>query len=390
LSTRRRRKQIEEILSHADVRIDGERPWDIQVLDDRLYAKIMRKGSLGLGESYMDRWWRVERLDEFMYRILVAGLDRSTPGVQHGLLALGKRLVNAQKRARAFEVGKRHYDLGDDLFRAMLDKQMTYFWAYWEDAGNLDEAQEAKLRLVCRKLGLTTGMRVLDIGCGWGSFARYAAERYGSSVVGITVSARQANAARQVCRALPVEIRLADYRDIHEQFDRIVSIGMFEHVGYKNYRMFMEMVASSLKPGGLFLLHTIGGNISVHCTDPWIEKYIFPNSMLPSIAQIGRAIEGLFVMEDWENLGTHYDRTLMAWFHNFQEHWPLLRAMYDNRFCRMWEYYLLSSAASFRARRNQVWQIVLTPQGVRTPYRRDRASTTREHFKEPRRVPHLV
>jgi cyclopropane-fatty-acyl-phospholipid synthase len=246
----------------------------------------------------------------------------------------------------------------------MLDTRMVYSCGYWKNATTLDAAQEAKLDLICKKIGLKKGMRVLDIGCGWGSFAKFAAERFKVSVVGVTVSKEQVTLAREFCKDLPVEIRLQDYRKMKESFDRIVSVGMFEHVGYKNYRTFFQVAHRCLKDGGLFLLHTIGGNFSVKGTDPWINKYIFPNSMLPSVAQISAAIESRFILEDWHGFGTDYDKTLMTWMQNFNTHWAELKQQHSERFYRMWKYYLLSSAGSFRARRNQLWQIVLSKHGV--------------------------
>jgi cyclopropane-fatty-acyl-phospholipid synthase len=245
---------------------------------------------------------------------------------------------------------------------------MNYSCAYWDKAMTLEEAQEAKLDLICLKLQMGPGLRLLDIGCGWGGLARYAAEKHGAWVRGITVSRQQADFAHRYCEGLPVEITLQDYRRLQETFDRIVSVGMFEHVGVKNYRTYMQVVHSSLKPGGLFLLHTIAGNTSVHATDPWISRYIFPNSMLPSARQITAAADGLFVLEDWQSLGPHYDRTLMAWHANFVNGWDHIRAAYGERFFRMWTYYLLASAGSFRARSNQLWQIVFSKGGLRGGY----------------------
>jgi cyclopropane-fatty-acyl-phospholipid synthase len=246
----------------------------------------------------------------------------------------------------------------------MLDKRMVYSCGYWKKASSLDEAQEAKLDLICRKLGIEEGMKVLDIGCGWGSFARFVAEKYGAVVDGVTVSKEQAEFARKSCINLPVQIKLEDYRHIKGQYDRITSIGMFEHVGYKNYPTFMKVVNRLLSDNGLFLLHTIGRNTSVRSNDPWIDKYIFPNSMLPSIKQIGSAIENLFVMEDLHNFSTDYDMTLMAWFENFDSNWEKLKPRYSERFYRMWKYYLLMCAGSFRSRHFQLWQIVFSKNGV--------------------------
>lgn len=358
------RRKTEELLDLADVAINGNRPWDIQVHDDRLFQRVLAGGSLAFGESYMDGWWDCERLDQLFERILGAGLERKVRSRTWLLQALKARLLNLQKPSRAFTIGERHYDLGNDLYQTMLDELMLYSCGYWEDGCTLDQAQRNKLDLACRKLGLEPGMRLLDIGCGWGGTAKYAAATYQAEVVGVTVSREQARFARELCSGLPVDIRLQDYREVDETFDRVVSIGMFEHVGCKNYRTFMRKVRSCLPDDGLFLLHTIGGNRSCTSCDPWISTYIFPNSMLPSARQITSAAEGLFVLEDWHSFGPHYDTTLMHWFENFEAGWDGLKHNYDQRFYRMWKYYLLSCAGSFRARSNQLWQVVLSPRGL--------------------------
>ncbi|MBI1833616.1 MAG: cyclopropane fatty acyl phospholipid synthase [Candidatus Andersenbacteria bacterium] len=365
----RAKEYITELLKGVDIEVGGSRPWDIQVHDERLYTTILRRGSLGVGESYMDTWWDVIALDEFFFRVLRAGLEeRVTFNPFLAALFITSFLVNRQRQSKAYEVGEKHYDIGNDVYTGMLDKRLTYTCGYWKQAHTLEEAQEAKLDLVCRKIGLEKGMTVLDIGCGWGSFAAFAAEKYGAKVVGVTVSKEQAALGQKRVAGLPVDIRLEDYRETEGSFDRIVSLGMFEHVGYKNYRTYVQKAHSLLKPEGLFLLHSIGNNKSVTATDPWIDKYIFPNGMLPSVKQIGKAIEGLFVMEDWHNFGADYDKTLMAWFHNFNVAWPNLKNGYSDTFYRMWKYYLLSTAGAFRARKVQLWQIVLSPEGVRGGY----------------------
>jgi cyclopropane-fatty-acyl-phospholipid synthase len=362
------RDRINELFRGADVIIGGERPWDLQVHDERMYSRVLLGGSLALGESYMDGWWDSERLDETFYRIFRAGLGRKVRPWVEPLRALGAVLLNLQKPSRVFQVGERHYDLGNDLYRHMLGERMVYSCGYWRHASTLDEAQEAKLDLVCRKLHLRPGMRILDIGCGWGGAARFAAEGYGVSVVGITISRAQSQLARRMCEGLDVQIRLQDYRDVVGEFDRIFSIGMFEHVGRKNYDRFFAVARRHLKEDGLFLLHTIGGNRSVNRVEPWMGRHIFPNAMAPSAAQICQSTEGEFVLEDWQNFGPDYDPTLMCWYENFQKHWPALKGRYDERFYRMWKYYLLSCAGSFRARNNQVWQIVLSPRGLPRTY----------------------
>lgn len=360
--------RLQSLLSDADVRIGGGRPWDLQLHDPHFATRVLAQGSLALGESYMDGWWDAESLDGFMFHLLDARIDQRAHSIAEIWDALRAQLLNLQKGRRTFEVGERHYDLGNDLYRAMLGKRLVYSCGYWREADNLDDAQEAKLDLICRKLGLRPGMRVLDIGCGWGEALKFAADRYGVSGVGVTISREQAAFAQELCTGLPIEIRVQDYRELDEPFDRILSVGMFEHVGVKNYRTYFEVALRCLPDDGMFLLHTIGGNHSVNHTDPWIGRYIFPNSMLPSAAQITDAIEELFVIEDWHNFGTDYDRTLQAWRANIDSAWDSLPARYDERFRRMWRYYLASSMAAFRARRIQLWQLVLSPRGVRGGY----------------------
>jgi cyclopropane-fatty-acyl-phospholipid synthase len=298
-------------------------------------------------------------------------LPTGSPGkkIIENPLVFTKRHAPAHRAAFGpLTIGRRHYDIGNDLFSLMLDKWMNYSCAYWKDAGDLDEAQESKMDLICRKLQLQPGMRILDVGCGWGGLAAYAAKHYDVEVVGITVSREQVKLARQRCEGLPVTIKLEDYRRLTGTFDRIVSVGMFEHVGAGHYRTFMRMIRRCLAPEGLFLLHTIAGNRSVRSCDPWISRYIFPNSMLPSSRQISSAAEKLLVLEDWHSFGPYYDPTLLAWYQNFKANWDRIKHAYDGRFFRMWTYYLLACAGSFRARRNQVWQIVFSNNGVRSGY----------------------
>ena len=280
-------RMVPEWFAYADVTINGSRPWDIQVHNDLFYKRLVAGGSLALGESYMDGWWDCGALDQFFDRILQIRLDHKAKKSLKALWCGVKTAMTCSpSRFRAYDIGRRHYDIGNDLFSLMLDKWMNYSCAYWTDAGSLDEAQESKMDLICRKLNLQPGMRVLDIGCGWGGLAAYAARRYGADVVGITVSREQVKLARQRCEGLPVTIELKDYRNMTGTFDRIVSVGMFEHVGAARYRTFMRRVRHCLAPEGLFLLHTIAGNRSVRFCDPWISKYIFPNSMLPSSRQV--------------------------------------------------------------------------------------------------------
>ncbi|MGV8960335.1 MAG: cyclopropane fatty acyl phospholipid synthase [Stenotrophomonas sp.] len=357
-------RRVEALLQGAGVTIGGDRPQDIHIGDSRFHARVLAQGSLGLGESYMDGWWQAHSLDTFLFHLIKANLDARVHGTGELWDALRAKLFNLQAGQGSYEVARRHYDLGNDLYEAMLGKRLVYSCGYWRDAHELDAAQEAKLDLICRKLRLRPGMRVLDIGCGWGEALKFAAERYGVQGVGITISQQQAVFARQLCEGLPVEIRLQDYRELDEPFDAIFSVGMFEHVGVKNYRTYFEVARRCLPDNGLFLLHAIGTNVSRDHTDPWIGKYIFPNSMLPSAGQITSAMERLFVLEDWHNFGTDYDLTLQAWRRNVEAAWDRLDPRYDERFRRMWRFYLAASMATFRARHSQLWQLVLSPQGV--------------------------
>lgn len=362
------KETVQKYLSMANIQINGKNPWDIQVHNPKLYSRVLSGGSLALGESYMDGWWDCKQIDEFIARLLSAELDKKVRSKNLIWEVLKAKIMNRQSKSRAYEVGEKHYDVGNDLYKEMLDKNMVYTCGYWKNAKTLDQAQEAKLDLVCKKIGLKKGQKVLDIGCGWGSFAKYAAKKYGTKVVGVTISKMQVELARKLCNGLPVEIRLQDYRSINEKFDHIVSLGMFEHVGYKNYKTYMKVVDRCLKPNGLFLLHTIGGNKSVTSTEPWISKYIFPNSMLPSAKQITAAAEGLFVLEDLHSFGAYYDKTLMEWHKNFVNGWDKIKNNYNERFYRMWKYYLLSCAGSFRVRKNQLWQIVFSKNGIKGGY----------------------
>lgn len=369
MSPKRSKIFVQELLSRAGIEVDGDRPWDIRLHSDAFYHRVLRNPALGLGESYMDGWWDCGAVDQFIYRLMRANLDSAIKRRWSNLIPLLLAVaLNRQKHSRAFIVGKAHYDLGNELFVNMLDSRMNYSCGYWKRATTLDEAQKDKLELICRKLELRPGMRVLDIGCGWGAFGKYAAENYGVEVVGLTVSREQVTLGHKLCAGLPVEFRLQDYRNVDERFDRLVSVGMFEHVGYKNHHTFMQVAARCLEDDGLFLLHTIGQNRSAKTSNAWTDKYIFPNSLIPSIRQVAKAMEGFFVMEDWHNFGPDYDRTLLAWHHNFERNWSRISARFDERFHRMWRFFLLSSAGSFRARSNQLWQLVLSKRGIDSGY----------------------
>lgn len=362
----RDRAAVASILARAGVTLDGPESFDIRINDPRAY-RAMLTGSLGFGEAYMDGYWDCDALDELTARVFAADLAADRPTWRVLARIAMAAMTNRQSRSRAIDVAHAHYDAGNDLFRKMLDENLVYTCGYWKDAADLEGAQLAKMDLVCRKLGLEPGMRVLDIGCGYGAFMKHASERFGVECVGYSVSARQMELARERCAGLPVRLVLEDYRSITGTYDRVVSIGMLEAVGYRNYRAFMQIVHRALATDGLALIHTVGHNVSTRRGDPWIDAYIFPNGMLPSIAQLGQSLEGLFVMEDWHNFGPDYDRTLMAWNERFQRAWPELSSAYSQRFKRMWELYLLGFAGGFRVRNWQLWQMVLSKPGRSQP-----------------------
>ena len=362
------RQLAERLLAGVGVTINGNEPTSIRVHDERLWDRVIAQRQLGFGEAYMDGWWDCDQMDEMLTRVIAGDLlGEIRPSVRVVAQVLRSNLVNLQTKKRAETNARHHYDIGNDLYQRMLDPRMVYSCAYWQNATTLDDAQVAKLDLICRKLGLEPGMKVLDIGCGWGGFLRYAAEHYGVSGVGITPAPQQVSIATERTAHLPIEIRQVDYRDVTGTFDRIVSVGMMEHVGPKNLRAFFDVCNARLVPGGLMLHHLIGGLVSKNHSDPFFDRYIFPGGVLPSMAQFSGASEPDWVIEDMHNFGPDYDRTLMAWHDNIESRWSEIPT-YDERFKRMWKFYLLGSAAGFRSRSLQLWQYVMRRKGTLPRY----------------------
>lgn len=357
---------VKEIFKKADIKVSDSKVGDIIVKNNRFYKRVLTSGSLGLGESYMDGDWETNSLEKLFYKITKNNLQEKAKNSKGIFFQFLKSLIlNPQSKTRSRKVGKEHYDLGNRLYKLMLGKRMVYTCAYWKNSKTLDQAQERKLDLVCKKVGLKPGMKILDIGCGWGSFAKFAAEKYKVKVVGITISEEQAKLAKENCKGLDVEIRVQDYRDLKEKFDAIISLGMFEHVGSKNYDTYFKMANNCLKNKGIFLLHTIGRNKSSRYeANPWIRKYIFPGGQLPSLGQMAKASESYFVIEDVQNFGPDYAKTLEAWNANFEKNWNILKEEYqgkfNGKFKKLWNYYLLSCAGAFRSRSIQLYQLVLT------------------------------
>ena len=376
---------VSELLGRAGITINGSSPSDPQVKHPDFFKRVLREGSLGLGESYMDGWWECERLDTFFASVLRAGLENQLPrNLKDTLRVASSRLFNLQSKKRAWIVGKEHYDLGNDLFSRMLDPFMQYSCAYWKDASTLEEAQQAKLRLISEKLQLQPGMRVLDIGCGWGGLAYFMAKHYGVSVVGVTISAEQQKMARERCQGLDVDIRLQDYRDLNEQFDRIVSVGMFEHVGARHYDEFFAKCRELLKPEGVMLLHTIGklGDPSLS-PDPFTDKWIFPGYHLPALSEMLSSSQKVrLIASDIENLRLHYAYTLEHWLDRATRARDKIVTMYDERFFRMWEFYLAGGIVMFENGAACNYQVQYIRERTALPITRDYIAEAEARYRK--------
>ncbi len=352
------KRRVEGFLRNADIEIGGSRPGDIAINDERVFRDFILRGSLGAGESYMRGWWDARNLDVFFEKAIRGGMDRKLGSLGYFLYEVQARLLNMQSKGRAKMVGETHYDLDPDMYEAMLGPTMAYTSGIWEEVETLDAAQNAKLERISKYLAITPGMKILDIGCGWGTFLKYAGER-GAKVHGITISTPQAKYARNFTKGLPVSVEVEDYRDITSSYDAVVSIEMIEAVGHKNTRRYFECVRKVLPKGGRFMLQAIVGERTEATADPWLHKYIFPNGVLPSFSLIAKDIEGLFSMVDVKDFGLSYDKTLMAWMGNFEKAWPKFETRHGEKFHRMWTYYLMLCAGSFRAKKNTVMQILL-------------------------------
>ena len=369
-------RAVNELLAGTDIKINGPRPWDIRVHDERFFHRILGQGTLGAGESYMDGWWDCEQLDEMLTRILSHDIDENLRSPRAVLLAITARLINMQSQRRAFRVGKQHYDLGDDLYERMLDPRMIYTCGYWENMHSLDAAQEAKLDLVARKIGLKRGMRVLDIGCGWGGLALELARTFDVEVLGISLSKEQVSVANQRAEAAGlndrVKFQLIDFRDVRGSYDRVVSIAMFEAVGVPNFGRYFRDIRRLLTDDGVALVHSIGRRTPPSTTSPWTRKYIFPGGYIPALSETLASIEKTpFWVTDIEILRLHYAETLRHWRLRFWAEREAIAKVYDERFCRMWEYYLAGAEMAFRYGDQMIFQIQLAKQRTALPITRD-------------------
>jgi cyclopropane-fatty-acyl-phospholipid synthase len=345
----------------------GEPQAEVVIHDPAVLARMIFRPSLAFGEAYMHGDVEVHgdllKLLEGFYRTYPALAARQPMRTVEWV----RRLPHPTGIRRAAANAQHHYDIGNGFYRLWLDPSLTYSCAYFtSDEDDITRAQRQKLELLCRKARLEAGQHILDIGCGWGSLLFHAVEEFGVHATGLTPAMQQTchihEQAAQRQLADRIEAVPHDWRQIVGQFDRIISVGMFEHVGREQYRAFFRKWRSMLAPGGLSILHTIG-RMSAERGDPWINRYIFPGGYLPTLAQIaeGAAGAGLRVV-DVENLAPHYARTLAHWAENYLAVWDKVVDMYDEIFARMWWLYLNGAQAAFRWGGLQLWQVVLCHQ----------------------------
>jgi cyclopropane-fatty-acyl-phospholipid synthase len=356
---------------------EADAPVIVRLADAETCARIVRNAALAAGEAYMDGKLVIERGELYDFLALCSRNFLHNKKKDTALSRLRRRAELANARAAARANAAHHYDLSADFFRLFLDADQQYSCAYFAEPGmSLEAAQAAKKRHIAAKLVLEPGQSVLDIGSGWGGLGLTLAEAHGARVTGVTLSteqlavARERAAARGLADAARFELR--DYRDVEGTFDRIVSVGMFEHVGAPNFQAYFETIARLLDDEGAALIHTIGRMDGPGATNPWIAKYIFPGGYLPALSEIAAAVEraGLMIA-DVEVLRVHYAETLRAWRARFMARRAEAAAMYDERFCRMWEFYLAASEASFRFGPSVVFQVQLVKNRNAVPLTRD-------------------
>jgi cyclopropane-fatty-acyl-phospholipid synthase len=354
----------------------------VRLSDTDLPRRLILNPDLAVGEAYTDGTLTIENDDVHGLLALAMRNDARANGlaIQRALnvmrhLARRWRQFNPATRARRNVA--HHYDLSGELYDLFLDRDRQYSCAYFTDPGmSLDDAQEAKKRHIARKLRIEPGMRVLDIGCGWGGMGLTLARDFGARVVGVTLSEEQHRIARaragEAGLSDRVDFRLMDYRDVTETFDRIVSVGMFEHVGVPHYREYFGNVRERLDPSGIALIHTIGRMEPPGITSPWIDRYIFPGGYCPSLSEMASAIENeALYLTDLEVWRLHYAETLRHWHDRFMANVDRARDLYDERFCRMWRFYLVSSEQAFRHNRQCVFQAQLAHDQAAVPLTRD-------------------
>lgn len=368
------KKFVEELFSQAGIEVNGSNPWDPQIHNPIAYNMTVGNGLIGAGEAYMRGYWDCEQLEEFFRRAVQVDLAKRMPwNLSTATLVTKARLMNLQLPKRAWEVGRMHYDLPREVWECTLDFAMTGSCAYYRFPDEtLDQAQQNKLNLTLKKVGLQKGHSLLDIGVGWAAFSGLSAITYGAKPIGITVSEGQREYIRSRYGDI-VDVRVHPWQQtvLEQPVDRIISVEMFEHVGSDNYRKFFQLCRDSITDDGLMLLHTIVGHNPSKHIDPWMDKYIYPGGCIPTLGQITTAVHGLFHVEDVHDIGGHYPATLLAWMANFRRNWDVVKALGPKRlgmdpevFCRMWYYHYMASAGGFLSRVISVHQIVLSTNGV--------------------------
>ncbi len=354
----------------------------LRLHDPALPRRIVINPDLAVGEAYMDGKLTIDGddLHGFLGLILrnrAAGADAWLIRLNHGLRRLIRRAQQYNPMGRAQANVAHHYDLSGALYDLFLDADKQYSCAYFRTPQDtLEQAQAQKKAHIAAKLRIEPGMRVLDIGCGWGGMGLTLARDYGARVLGVTLSQEQHRVATDRAAAAGlqdrVEFRLTDYRTLTGPFDRIVSIGMFEHVGVPHYREYFSHVRDLLTADGIALIHTIGRNAPPGTTSPWILKYIFPGGYVPALSEVAGAIERENLwMTDIEVWRLHYAETLKHWHDRFMAQWDAAAALYDERFCRMWRYYLVASELTFRLHHQVVFQFQLSRDRDTVPQTRD-------------------
>ncbi len=368
-------KFVTDLLLSADIRIDGSRHGDIQVHNEKFYRRVAAGGSLALGEAYMDGWWDCDDLGEFTRKI-VKGRLKVPLDLHAAKIYLMSVIGNLQTPQGSKRVADVHYELPSKMYALFLGPSNQYTSFYYAHTDNDVQAEEARLELICRKLKLNKNDRVLDIGCGWGGFAKYAAQKYGCHVTGVSIAREQIKFARQYAKGLSVQFKIQDYRQLKGSYDKIFSGGMLEHVGYKNYPTYMKKIAELLTDDGIAVIDCIGGNVPGKGPNPWVGKYIFPNSMVPSPSQISSAFEKHLVLEDWHNFRHDYSRTARYWKNEFIKNWGKIQALdqtlFNERFYRMWLYYLSLFEGAFEASHIQQWQLVFVKPSNNASYTSER------------------
>ena len=364
----------------------------IRLHDKKLHHKLLLNPDLYLGEAYMDQTLTIEEGDLRdlldVFGVNEGGMQFFAEKVEEKLTPILLRLQQFNPRSQAKQNVAHHYDLSEQLYRLFLDEDMQYSCAYFADENtSLAEAQRRKKAHIAVKLLLSPGMKVLDIGCGWGGLAIFLAQKCGADVTGITLSEEQHRVATERVAKLGLEHKirfyLRDFRDESGEYDRVVSIGMFEHVGAKFYKEYFRQIERLLKPEGVALVHSIGRTDGPEPTNPWLRKYIFPGAGAPALSEVIPVVEksGLWTT-DIEILRLHYAYTLKAWYTAFQQHRGEVAKLYDERFCRMWEFYLASAEMYFRYCGVMVFQMQMAKNITTVPITRDYMLTGEEELRK--------